>query len=39
MIGTLLVLEHFVDVDKGVGVVEVFLLLVHDVLVELSVCT
>jgi len=33
------VLEHFVDVDEGVAVVEGFLLLVHDVLLELSVGT
>ncbi|KAI4958856.1 hypothetical protein J4E86_004465 [Alternaria arbusti] len=37
--GKLAVLEHFVDVDEGVAVVEGFLLLVHDVLVELSVGT
>ena len=35
---TLVVLEHLVDVDEGVTVLEDFLLAVHDVLLELSVC-
>lgn len=34
----LVVLEHLVDVDEGVTVLEDFLLAVHDVLLELSVC-
>ena len=39
MSGRFVVLEHFVDVEEGVTVVEDFLLAVHDVLLELSVCT
>jgi hypothetical protein len=34
----LVVLEHFVDVDEGVTVLVDFLLAVHEVLLELSVC-